>query len=114
MTTYALTPEQVKAVLEGFDLATYKGWTEAAQAMLQGAPSWTAIKDAEYGYVVTVDGHVCSLAQQNGGDEAIYNEDQLVDFDHSAWDETIGSWMGGEQASAEILTSPIFVTLRHE
>ena len=113
MTTYALTPEQVKAAISGHDLGTYKGWTQAAQAMLAGAPDWTAIKDGEYGYVVTVDGHVCSLACEDGGDDAIYDEDLLVDFDASAWNEEIGSWEGGEQASADMLMNPVFVTLRH-
>ena len=113
MAAYALTYEQVDAAIAGFDLHTYEGWTRAANALLAGAPDWTAIKDGEYGYVVTVDGRVCSLACEVGGDDAIYDEDLLLDFDASAWNDEIGCWEGCEQASADMLTNPVFVTLRH-
>lgn len=110
---FTRTVEQIQAAISDHDLHTFEGWTAAAEALLKGAPDWTAIKDADNGYTVIVDGFVYAIAAVEGGDAAIYDPDLLIDFDRSAWNVELGGWEG-EQAPVSCLENPVFVTLRHE
>lgn len=111
---YTLTADQVKSAIAGRDLNTYEGWMAAVRALLNGAPDWTAIKHGDEGYTVAIDGDVFALAAEDGGDDATYDADLLIDFDRSAWNSELGYWEGCEQALTGDLASPVFVTLLHE
>ncbi|WP_304350839.1 hypothetical protein [Comamonas testosteroni] len=115
MTTYALTPEQVKAAIAGHDLRTYKGWVAAATALLADAPYLTGIREGDSKQTVLKiewkgKAEVVSYYDEYQG---IYSEDQMGDFDSSAW--SIDSWDGVEVAdNIATLTNPVFMALRPE
>lgn len=110
--TYTMTHEQVQAAIAGHDLTTYKGWIAAAEALLAAAPEWTAIRE-EGGFVVKHEGGIYACAEHRDAD-AIYSvEDDLYDFDASAW--CVNAWDGMTEAKCTAsLTNPVFVSLRHE
>lgn len=113
--SYALTAEQVAIAIAGHDLRTYKGWMAAAEALLADAPYMTAIREGETKQMVLKiewEGKpaIVSYYDHHNG---VYSEQEMADYDSSAWNET--SWDGvSEEENAATLTIPVFVTLRHE
>lgn len=114
--TYSLTQEQIKAAISGKDLRTYKGWVAAAEALLSDAPEWTAIEQEGGCYTVKVkiDGEfgISSCAKNTGNPDAVYGEEDLGDFDCSAWNGESWDGLSAEENVAS-LTTPVFVALRH-
>lgn len=116
--TYALTPDEVQAAIAGHNLRTYSGWIDACRALLAGAPAMTAISEkgskcmalkAPWGSDSTNE--VFAYYDANGS--GVYDEEQLSDFDSSAWNGE--SWDGvSVESNIATLTNPVFVTLRHE
>ncbi|WP_341679558.1 hypothetical protein [Comamonas thiooxydans] len=112
---YTLTADQVSNAIAGHDLCTFKGWTAAASSLLADAPLMTGIQERHSPYVIL-------KVEFNGKPEVVffYNEtngvyspDLASDFDSSAWSND--SWDGVEaERNIATLTSPDFVTLRHE
>lgn len=113
--TYALTPDEVSMAIAGHNLRTFDGWTAAASALLAGAPSLTGIQEKSSPYVILkaeFDGKpevVFYYNETNG----VFSPDLASDFDSNAW--CIESWDGVDvETNIATLTSPDFVTLRHE
>lgn len=110
-TSYKLTAEEVANAIAGHDLRTYRGWKAAATALLADAPEWTGIKQVG-GFVLKVDGNVCGCAEYNDAN-AVYSQDDLFDFDNSAWGTD--SWDGTDaEENCRDLQRPVFVALNHE
>lgn len=116
MTTYSLTPEQIEAAIQGHDLRTYRGWIAAANGLLTEAPGWTAIVEA--------GGDCCVVKSMSEGKPYIshcpcyedpnhvYTEDDMSDFDSSAWG--VEAWDGMDaEANIAAVQTPVFVALRH-
>lgn len=114
--TYSLTQEQIKAAISGKDLRTYNGWIAAAQALLSDAPEWTAIAQESGCYTVKVnvggEFGIFDCAKYTGNPDAVYSEEDLGDFDNSAWNGESWDGLSAEENVAS-LTTPVFVTLRH-
>lgn len=106
--TYTLTALQVEAALAGHNLRTYKGWIAAAKALLADAPEWTGIRQMG-GFAVKVDGHLYGCAECTTAGH-LYTEDDLFDFDKSAWSRDSWDCACADVTSAE-LTRPVFVAL---
>ncbi len=92
------------------DLTTYEGWLNKARELLDGRPDWTAIKQDDTTFVVVLKGGVYWTPQEPDGH--VYSEDDLADFDHSAWNGDAWDGCTAEQ-SALTLTVPEIVTLHH-
>ena len=116
---FTLTPEQIQAALDGHDLHTYKGWIAAALALLATAPDWTAIEElngACYVVKVALEDKVYIFAAPGHVDpEHVFKEDDLSNFDSSAWADDRGCWDGVDCAESNVktLTEPVFVALKH-
>jgi len=95
-----------------FDLDTYDGWIAAATGLLRGLPDWTAlVEDSCGGYVVTVGGDIFFCAQMRDP-SYVYTEDDLGQFDPSAWNDR--SWDGVPvEENRAILERPQFRHLSH-
>ena len=114
--SYSLSEAQIQAAVGSKDLRTFKGWIEAAQALLKDAPVWTAIVQAGGAFIVKGDPEygrtIFHCESRESLAQAVYSSDDLVDFDLSAW---VGDSWDGLDAAANVkaLTSPVFVSLRH-
>lgn len=103
---------QIPPAVAAHDLATFDGWVARAAEILAGTPDWTALVDSEAdGYIVSFDGYVFACAAQDDP-EHVYTEDDLIDFDRSAWNGDAWDGETPEQCRA-VLESPVFTTLRH-
>lgn len=117
--SFTLKNEQIQVVVAGHDLRDYRGWIAAALALLADAPDWSAIQEQNCANLIvklTFDGnpYVCSAPGYAEADH-VYTQNDLSDFDHSAWDDQRGCWDGTEIPAddAKTLTSPVFVSLNH-
>ena len=112
---FLLTKEMIAEAIGGKDLKTYDGWLEAASALLADAPSWTAIQQPCGLFAVKVsDGSLAGVfwCADHGDVSHVYREDELADFDRSAW--AGDSWDGlSSQDNEACLRNPVFVALRH-
>ena len=114
--SYSLSEAQIQAAVGSKDLRTFKGWIEAAQALLKDAPVWTAIVQAGGAFIVKGDPEygrtIFHCESRESLAQAVYSSDDLVDFDLSAW---VGDSWDGLDAAANVkaLTNPVFVSLRH-
>lgn len=96
---------------DAHDLTTYKGWMAAARALLAGKDDWTALVEGDDGFVVMHNGEIFAMANEGAG--YVYSEEDLYDFDNSAW-SAAGCWDGmTPEACAALLTSPTFVEITH-
>ena len=79
------------------------------------APSWTAIQQPCGLFAVKVsDGSLAGVfwCADHGDVSHVYREDELADFDRSAW--AGDSWDGlSSQDNEACLRNPVFVALRH-
>lgn len=95
-----------------FDLGTYDGWIAAATTILQGKPDWTSLVDDTCGgYVVTVGGDIF-ICDQMVDPGHVYSEDDLGEFDPSAWNDRSWDGVPVEECRA-ILEKPNFKQLPH-
>ena len=112
---FLLTKEMIAEAIGGKDLKTYDGWLEAASALLADAPSWTAIQQPCGLFAVKVsDGSLAGVfwCADHVDVSHVYREDELADFDRSAW--AGDSWDGlSSQDNEACLRNPVFVALRH-
>lgn len=112
---FTLSQEQINRTLEQFDLKTFKGWSEAAYQLLKDAPDWTAIVDAEQsGFIVkrTTNGNADVYACAKEPDGHTYSDEDLIDFDISAWG--VDAWEGMTPKDCmALLQHPKFVQLNH-
>lgn len=110
---FSLSKEQIDTAISGHNLRTYDGWMAAVKALLQDAPSWTAIRCNETLCVkATVDSTLGVFScHEHDNPNHVYGIGDLADFDRSAW--TGFSWDGMTVENCEgSLKTPSFVSLR--
>lgn len=90
-------------------LNTYDGWTDAALALMEGRPNWTAI-DANGGFLTIVDGELYFVSAEDDG--YVYTDDDLCPADPFGWDGDAWEGMTSEECRA-IIEQPKFVTLSY-
>ena len=113
---FKLTKGEIEKRILGHNLQSYDGWIAAAKALLEDAPSWTAIQDPSGLFVVKVSigattGVFSCPANEDPG--YLYSVEDLGEFDRSAW--AVESWDGCSVKDNEsCLTNPVFVHLRND